>query len=65
MAIGNTNGAAAYIGGDGSHFPQSRGGKELVTKIGKGSVYLKGDMAAGRSEDSTTEGREIKEKGGM
>ena len=63
-AIVNTDGAAADIGGYGVHCTQKRGGQELATKIGKGSMYLKGDMAAGRSEDSTTEGMEIKEKGG-
>ena len=64
MAIGNTDSAATDIGGGGGKFPQSGGGQELATKIGKGSMYLKGDMAAGRSEDSTIEGRESEHKGG-
>ena len=65
MDIGNTDGADSYIGGGGIHYPQRRGGQESSTKIGKVSMYLKGNMAAGRSEDSTTEGREIDDKGGM
>ena len=64
MAIGNTDGAAADIGKGVVHWPQSRSGKEGATKIGKGSMYLKGNMVAGGSEDSTTEGMESKHKGG-
>ena len=64
MAIGNTEGAAADIGGGGIHSPQRRGGQESATKIGKVSMYLKSDMAAGRSEDRTIEGRESEDKGG-
>ena len=64
MAIGNTDGAAVDIGRGGVHLPQSRGGKEAANKIGKGSMYLKGNMEAGRSEDSTTEGRQSDHKGG-
>ena len=41
-----------------------RGGQELATKIGKVSMYLKGDTEAGRSDESTTEGREIEHEGG-
>ena len=47
MAIGNTNGASADIGQGGVHCPQSRCGQEEVTKIGKESMYLKGDMVSG------------------
>ena len=57
MAIGNTNGAAVDIGQSDVHCPQSRGGQEEATKIGKGSIYLKGNMTAGGLEDRTTEGR--------
>ena len=64
MAIVNTDGAAVDIRGCGFQSPQSRGGQELATKIGKVSMYLKGDMEAGRSEDNTIEGRESEQKGG-
>ena len=64
MAIGNTNSAATDIWGGGVHSPQRRGGQESANKIGKFSMYLKGNMAADRSEDSTIEGRESEHKGG-
>ena len=65
MAICNTNGAATDIGQGGVHCPQRRGGQEAATKIGKDSIYLKGDMEDGRSEDSTTEGTDSEHKGGI
>ena len=64
MPIVNTHGAAVDRGGDGVQFPQRRGGQKAATKIGKGSMDIKGNMAARGSEDITTEGREIKKKGG-
>ena len=65
MAIVNTGGIATDIGGGGVHSPQRRGGQELATKIGKGSIYLRRVMAADGSEVSTTEVRESNHKGGM
>ena len=49
MAFGNTNGDSADIGWGGGHFPQRRCLQEDSTKIGKGSMYLKGGMASGGS----------------
>ena len=64
MTIWNTNGAAANIGKGGVHWPQRRGEQEVATKIGRDSMYLKGDMEAGGSEDSTIEGTESEKKRG-
>ena len=65
MAIGNNKGAAADIGRGGVHWPQRKGGQEAATKIGKGRMYLNGDMAAGGSEEITTEGWVRDHKVGM
>ena len=64
MAIGNTEGVSVDRRGGGVHFHQMRGGQEAATKSDEDSMDLKGDMAAGGSEDSTTEVRESKYKGG-
>ena len=54
MAIGNTGGAALDIGQGGIHWTQRRGGQEAATKIGKGSMYLNGEMSDGGLEDINT-----------
>ena len=64
MAIGNTGGEAADRGEGGVNLPQGIDGQEAETKIGKGSIVLKGNMSDGRLENRTTEGGESEHNGG-